>query len=71
VLRRLAEHPSLGTICRFRPRKLAGLRRCVVDKPFQSNLLFYRVEGSDLVGFRTISGWRDLPRRLLDPPGAY
>src|SRR3954463_10355026 len=70
TLARLAEHPTFGTVCRFRHQKLAGLRRCVVDKPFQSNLVFYRVEGGDLIGFRVISGWRDLPRRLLDPPGA-
>ncbi|HEV7402515.1 MAG TPA: type II toxin-antitoxin system RelE/ParE family toxin [Chthoniobacteraceae bacterium] len=70
TMRELAEHPTLGTQCRFRPERLAGLRRRVVNKPFQSNLVFYRVEGNDLIGFRAISGWRDIPRRLLDPPGA-
>jgi hypothetical protein len=29
-----------------------------------------RVSGGELVAFRVVPGARNLPRRLLDPPGA-
>jgi hypothetical protein len=66
----LADHATLGILCRFPSKELAGLRRYLVEKPFQSNLIFYRVEGSDLIAARVVSGWRDIARRLLEPPGA-
>jgi len=37
---------------------------------FHKHLLFYRVEDEALVLFRVLYGMRDLPRRLLDQPGA-
>jgi hypothetical protein len=34
------------------------------------HLVFYRVFERHLDAFRTLHGKRDLPGRLLDPPGA-
>ena len=50
--------------------KLAGIRFFLVRKPFGKHLIFYRVCGSTLDIVRIVHGARDLPRRLLDPPGA-
>ena len=50
--------------------KLAGIRLFLVPKPFDKHLIFYRVCGDTLDIVRIVHGLRDLPRRLLDPPGA-
>jgi plasmid stabilization system protein ParE len=41
-----------------------------VTAPFRVHLIFYRVEGECLVVFRVMHGMRDLPRRLIEPPGS-
>ena len=66
----LAEHPHLGTLCAYPEPQLAGLRFYLVEKPFNRHLIHYRISGEELVAFRVVPGARDLPRRLLDPPGA-
>ena len=66
----LLVNPHLGIKCDFRSRKLKELRRILVDRPFHTHLIFYRIEGEDLVAARVISGYRDLQRRLLQAPGA-
>ena len=66
----LAEHPQIGTQCRYSEPELAGLRFYLVEKPFHRHLIYYRVFGEELIAFRVVAGDRDLPRRLLDPPGA-
>ena len=37
---------------------------------FDRHLIYYRVSGEELIAFRVVPGARDLPRRLLDVPGA-
>lgn len=64
----LARYPSLGQECDYPEPELAGLRLYLVEKPFQRHLIYYLVRGDELVLFRVVSGNRDLPRRLLDPP---
>jgi plasmid stabilization system protein ParE len=66
----LAQHPNLGMLCTYPEPQLADLRFYLVEKPFNRHLIYYRVSGEDLVAFRVVPGARDLPRRLLDPPGA-
>ncbi len=66
----LAQHPELGTPCNYTEPQLAGLRFYLVKKPFDRHLIYYRISGSELAAFRVVPGVRDLPRRLLDPPGA-
>ena len=70
TLELLAEHPHLGTPCAYPEPQLAGLRFYLVEKPFNRHLIHYRISGEELVAFRVVPGARDLPRRLLDPPGA-
>src|SRR5947207_1538046 len=70
TLELLAQHPELGTLCDYAEPQLAGLRFYLVEKPFDQHLIYYRISGGELVAFRVVPGARDLPRRLLDPPGA-
>jgi len=66
----LADHPHLGPLCRYPEPGLAGLRFYPVERPFHRHLIYYRHSKEELVAFRVVPGERDLPRRLLDPPGA-
>ena len=70
TVRLLAVHPSIGKKTDYAHPKLAGIRFFLVRKPFDRHLIFYRVCGNTLVIIRIIHGLRDLPRRLLDAPGA-
>jgi len=62
--------PDLGRARKFRNRRLARLRSFQIQGSFHKHLIFYRVEDNTLVVFRVLQGMRDLPRRLLEPPGA-
>ena len=66
----LAHHPQLGSLCHYPEPQLADLRFYLVEKPFDRHLIYYRISGGELVALRVVPGARDLPRRLLDPPGA-
>jgi plasmid stabilization system protein ParE len=66
----LCLQPDLGRIRRFRDRRLSKLRSFHLRGSFQKHLIFYRVENDTLVVFRVLQGMRDLPRRLLEPPGS-
>ena len=66
----LAQHPHLGTLCAYPEPQFASLRFYPVEKPFNRHLIYDRISGEELVAFRVVPGARDLPRRLLDSPGA-
>jgi plasmid stabilization system protein ParE len=66
----LCHQSDLGRIRKFRDRRLAQLRSYRIKGSFEKHLIFYRVEDDTLVVFRVLHGVRDLPRRLLEPPGA-
>ena len=68
-VRLLAGHPWIGKETDYQHPKLSGIRFLLVRKPFDKHLIFYRVCGEELDIVRIIHGRRDLPRRLLDPPG--
>ena len=70
AVRLLASHPRIGKETDYSQPKLAGIRFFLVQKPFDKHLIFYRVCGQTLDIVRIVHGMRDLPRRLLDPPGA-
>ena len=70
TVRLLATHPLLGKAREFRHPKLQKMRFYVVARPFNRHLIFYRVRPDALDLFRVMHGMRDLPRRLLQPPGA-
>jgi toxin ParE1/3/4 len=68
TLARLIELPDIGRLRFADDPELIGLRSCTAIKPFNRQLLFYRVVGETLIAERTIHGARDLPRRLKEPP---
>jgi toxin ParE1/3/4 len=70
TVRLLANHPWIGKETDYAHPKLAGIRLFLVRKPFDKHLIFYRVCGDTLDIVRIVHGLRDLPRRLLNPPGA-
>jgi toxin ParE1/3/4 len=70
TLSRLAERPSLGHQTGFDALELSGLRCQPVEKPFQKHLIFYRYNEATLSAERAVHGARDLPRRLVQPPGS-
>jgi len=66
----LGRFPELGPCCRFLHPELCELRQFRVGGSFDRHQIFYRATASELIAVRTLHGARDLPRRLLDPPGA-
>lgn len=66
----LARHPQLGPRGGFSHPRLRDWRFFLVYRPFNRHVLFYELVGSDVVLRRTMHGHRDLPRRLLQPPGS-
>ncbi len=70
TLARLARHPFSGRPRMFRAAGLSGLRSVVVARPFDTHLVFYRVEGKTIEVVRVMHGARDLPRRLRQAPAA-
>lgn len=69
TLMKVAGQPDLGAIRRFRNPLLRGLRPIAVESPFDKFLIFYRMDEHTLEAWRLMHGARDLPRRLLEPPG--
>ncbi len=69
TLRLLTIHPAMGRARRYRHRELKELRSFRVNPPFERHLIFYRFDSNALYAVRVIDGARDLPRRLLQPPG--
>ena len=68
TIERLALHPVLGRVRKFRAQDLAGVRSFPVGGRFGVHLIFYRTAGGVLNIERVMHGARDLPRRLLEPP---
>ena len=66
----LAMHPNLGRQCGFLEPEFAHLRVYLLGRPFDRHLVYYRIAGDGLIVFRVMHGARNLPARLLDPPGA-
>jgi plasmid stabilization system protein ParE len=64
----LGRHAQLGSCGGFRHSRLRDWRFFLVFRPFQKHVLFYEVDGKDVVMRRAMHGHRDLPRRLLEPP---
>ena len=66
----LASHPLLGPVLRSAHPRLQGWRFFVVFPPFNKHVIFYEVTADDVLMRRTLHGHRNLPRRLLESPGA-
>ena len=69
TLARLAALPTLGHGTIFASPELRELRCFRVEKPFQKHLIFYRFNETMIFAERAVHGARDLPRRLVQPPG--
>ena len=70
TLQKLANQPDLGRMRHFQHAELQGIRSCQVERPFRRHLIFYRYDVTVLDVVRVMHGARDLPRRLLQSPGA-
>lgn len=66
----LGQHPQLGPRAEFSHPRLRDWRFIVVSRPFQKHILFYEVDDGKVLLRRAMHGHRDLPRRLVEPPGA-
>ena len=67
--RLLEQHPKLGPQAGFSHPRLKEWRFIIVFRPFQMHVLFYEVEGADVLLRRAMHGQMDLPRRVLESPG--
>jgi toxin ParE1/3/4 len=63
TVRRLAEFPNLGTLCRFSDPSTAGVRVITVRK-FTKYLVYFRPLADRLQLVRLIHGMRDQPRHF-------
>jgi plasmid stabilization system protein ParE len=52
----------------FGHSRLLERRFFLVFRPFHKHVLFYEVDGENVVMRRVMHGRRDLPRRLREPP---
>ncbi len=66
----IEREPKLGPAVRATDPRLAAWRFFVVSRPFHRHILFYELIDGDVILRRALHGYRHLPRRLLDPPGA-
>lgn len=65
---RLAEFPESGPVARFKNRRLAGVRFCVLPPPFNRWLIFYRIIGDEIEIIRVLYGtqnWRGNPESFF------
>ena len=65
----LGAYPLIGSPLGSRHPRLRGWRSFLVLRPFNRHILFYEVSEGDVVLRRAMHGQRNLPRRLLEPPG--
>jgi len=63
----LGQYPQLGPATGFSHPRLRNWRFIVVFRPFQKHILFYEIQGDDVLLRRAMHGHRDLPRRLIEP----
>ena len=70
TLEAVAKQPDLGRPRHFDHALLSGLRSFGMAGAFHKHLVFYHCESDIVRIFRILQGMRDLPRRLLEPPGA-
>lgn len=61
----LADRPDLGTVCRFRAARAAGIRVWSI-KGFQTYLIFYRLIDGGIELIRILHGARDLEALFSD-----
>jgi len=70
LLAAVSRQPDLGRLRHFDHALLSGLRSFGMAGAFHKHLVFYHCESNLVRIFRVLQGMRDLPRRLLEPPGS-
>jgi plasmid stabilization system protein ParE len=70
TMRLLATQPGLGRLRKFRHPALQDIRSFRVASPFEVHLLFYRQNSTGLFAERLMHAARNLPKRLMEPPGS-
>lgn len=65
----LERQPLLGPAAKFDHPHLSGWRFFVVFRPFHRHVLFYEIADQNVILRRALHGHRQIPQRLLDPPG--
>ena len=70
TLQLLATQPDLGRCRKFRDPRLRDIRSFRLVSPFGVHVVFYRHSVTELFVERLMYGGRDLPRRLVEPPGS-
>jgi plasmid stabilization system protein ParE len=66
----IERQPFLGPVAALTHARLAAWRFFVVVRPFHRHVLFYEIVNDEVIMRRVLHGHRDLPHRLLEPPGA-
>jgi len=66
----IERQPLLGPVTGLTHPRLAAWRFFVVLRPFHLHVLFYEVDGGEVILRRALHGHRHLPQRLLEPPGS-
>jgi plasmid stabilization system protein ParE len=66
----IERQPLLGPVAALNHPQLAHWRFFVVVGPFHRHVLFYEVADGEVILRRVLHGSRQLPQRLLNPPGA-
>src|SRR3989442_11326876 len=66
----MIRRPPRSTLFPYTTLFRSALRSFAVEQPFQRFLIFYREDGAILQAVRLMDGARDLPRRLMEPPGS-
>ncbi|HEY3763216.1 MAG TPA: type II toxin-antitoxin system RelE/ParE family toxin [Verrucomicrobiae bacterium] len=62
----LEKHPLIGPRAKLSHPRLREWRFIVTLRPFQKHILFYEVDGQNVLLRRAMHGHRDLPRRLIE-----
>jgi toxin ParE1/3/4 len=70
TLHLLASQPGLGRLRKFHHPTLRRIRSLRLSSSFAVHLIFYRDSSTALFAERLMHGARDLPRRLVEPPGS-
>ena len=66
----IERQPLLGPVAALTHPRLAAWRFFVVVRPFHRHVLFYELVDAEVIMRRVLHGHRNLPKRLLEPPGS-
>jgi toxin ParE1/3/4 len=69
TVEQISRRPDVGRKRHFSPVDLRNVRSTIFTRHFKVHLLFYRIYPEKIEILRVMHGMRDLPRRLLEPPG--